>query len=107
MPTYIETYVIPGSGRYGIEDHDDGQIGHFFPDRYKEGKSKRFQLWSGGSGIGDVNTLEEAWGSIHHHIMQDLKRKQKTLESDLARVNKSIKSLGTNNRNLVRFEVQN
>ena len=89
--TYIETFEIPGAGRYGIS---------------REGGL--FQVWSGGCGVGGrVNSMTEARCYIHNHAKETLGRGILNTERLLKKLNESNKALTSDVFHLGKFLVEN
>lgn len=102
---YVETFVVP-RGRhdctYGIEDFEvPGD--HFMPFRYENGECKRFMLWSGGCGIGEADTLEEARQLLQAFIVSQLHVECGVLRETLVRNQAALDWLGGDPFRLGRF----
>lgn len=100
--TYRESFNIPGCPNLGIEDYDDG-----LPDEqhFMRGEAKkRFQLWSGGCGIGTADTIEEARRKIFDYAMQYLSDEKFKANQKLNLVAGSLETLDADVFNLARFK---
>jgi hypothetical protein len=64
-----------------LEDLEDGQTGHFFPE-YSAGN--RFHLWDGGGGIGYEHMEEEALAHLRGYVHEKLENKIAMLKAQLA-----------------------
>lgn len=100
---YIEEFTILDKP-FGIEDYKDGRppSEHFFVD----GVTKRYQLWSGGCGIGTASTLHEARGKIHQHAFNMIKSRLKTANDSAQKAVQALTLLGDDPAFLFRFEVK-
>ena len=93
MSDYLETFRIPLSStqfiQLGIEDYEQPGV-HFFADQ----PHKRFRLWSGGCGIGEADTLEEARKILLHYIASDLRVRSDRALADLKVMQRTLNQLG-------------
>ena len=91
MTDYRETYEFAGT-TYGIEDHE--QPGdHFFPHHYTEGKSKRFQCWRNGCGIGGHDTLREARLHLLNYALGSFDSEVKKIQARLSDIMEAIEEI--------------
>jgi hypothetical protein len=99
--TYLETFRIRGLPTLGIEDYEQpGE--HFMPNS----DHKRYQLWSGGCGIGQADTLEEARNKVLAFAKLRLIEQIAPLEKKTREIKQSIALLGDDVFNLGRFKVE-
>lgn len=95
MTNYVERYNIPGLNNIGIEDH--AIVGdHFMPDKALQ-HNIRFQVWSGGCGVGSLSnpsTMSEARAYAHNYAISRLDAQISSLKSQLKIVEDSREALG-------------
>ena len=73
---YIEKFVVPGVGMFGIEDLENST--HSSPIR------RRYRLWCNGPSIDTRTSLEEARKAMIHHCCEQLQVKRVNLHSKLS-----------------------
>ncbi len=77
MADYIEKYIVPSVGVYGMEKHANGQ----------------YQIWLNGCGIGQVPTLSGARDRIMKEVVADLIVKRDHSQKELDEIDDSIRLL--------------
>ena len=88
---YIETFEIPGCGRYRISRGPAG-----------------FQVWSGGCAVGGpITTINEARCYIHNHAKENLARELTNTERLLTKLTISEVALGSDVFRLGQFLTKN
>jgi hypothetical protein len=87
---YIETFEIPGAGRYGITRDAAG-----------------YQAWSGGCAVGGCRTLVEVRCYIHNHAKETLNRSILNTNRLLTKLNESNNALKADVFYLGKFLVEN
>ena len=74
MSNYIEEAEIAGMS-FGIEDHASPGKHFFNGAEYKKDKSKRFQMWTGGCGIGYAKTINDARKELLAYVVMQLRER--------------------------------
>lgn len=88
MVDYVETYVIDGV-TWGIEDYE-APGDHFFPFGYKKGSRKRFNIWRGGGGCGNFDTLDQARKRLLEYATQLAVNDKQELSAKLHMVDQAL-----------------
>src|SRR3990167_3640218 len=77
MTNYIEEFTILNR-RYGIEDYKSPGD-HFMQDK----ATHRYQLWAGGCGVDNADSLKEARDKLFSHVISDVTAKKDKAIKDL------------------------
>lgn len=101
MVDYVEAFNIPGVGSVGIEDRYAAPPPSAEAARV-DGK-KRFQVWSGGCGIGYAADMNEAREIIHTHVTKRLSGDLKKHRQQVNQLEWAMHMLGSDQFNLGKF----